>query len=294
MKKGRLLKAYGGYFFVADLSTKEVYECKIRGRLKQKNVEVVVGDLVQFNVLDDDSGIIEDKLERKNLLFRPSIANVDQVVITFSISNPKLHYKLLDRFLILAEAAGLEIIICINKVDLSNLEEVKDLMKPYEEIGYRVIYTSTEDNRGIKRLKLSLKDKISVFAGQSGVGKSSLLNAVQPDLELEMGEVSTRIGRGKHTTRYVKLLALNEGGWVADTPGFSSLDLDFITTSKLQYLFPEMREYINQCKFRGCSHSHEPKCTIKKAVEAGEIWENRYSNYLEFLKEINEKKKWRN
>ena len=295
MKQGRVVKTYGGYFFVYDFASQETYRCKIRGRLKQKDIEVIVGDEVKFEELNEQEGIIESRLDRKNRLFRPLIANVDQVIITNAIKEPDLHFKLLDKLLVLAQAAELEIIICINKIDLLGLGKTKELVGFYESIGYPVIYTSAEEQNGIKDLEKVLKDKVSVFAGPSGVGKSSLLNAIQPDLELKTDSVSDKIKRGKHTTRYVKLLDLQQGGWVADTPGFSNLDISFIEARNLQYFFIEFKDYVNGCKFNSCTHSHEPQCRVKQAVEEDEINQKRYQSYLQLLEEIKEKstESWR-
>ena len=295
MKQGRVVRTYGGYFFVYDFASKEVYQCKIRGRLKQEDIEVIVGDKVEFEELDVREGIIEDRLERKNRLFRPLIANVDQIIITTAIKEPDLHFKLLDKLLVLTHAAELDVVLCINKIDIPGLNKTKKIVDFYEDIGYQVIYTSATEEEGIVDLKAALEDKISVFAGPSGAGKSSLLNAIQPDLKLQTDDVSDKIKRGKHTTRYVKLLELNHGGWVADTPGFSRLDITFIKPRNLQYFFAEFKQYLDGCKFNSCTHSHEPECKVKQAVEAGEINEQRYENYLELLKELKENaaEEWR-
>ena len=295
MKEGRVVRTYGGYFFVYDFASEEVYQSKIRGRLKEKGIEVIVGDKVEFQELDDGTGMIEDRLERKNRLFRPLIANVDQVIVTAAIKEPDLHFKLLDKLLVLAQAAELDIVLCINKIDLSGLAAAKERVHFYDEIGYRVLYTSAEERRGIEDLKEALKNKISVFAGPSGAGKSSLLNAVQPNLELQTDDLSDKIKRGKHTTRYVKLLDLDHGGWVADTPGFSRLDISFIKPRNLQYFFIEFKDYLNACKFNSCTHSHEPECKVKEAVSEGEISEERYQSYLQLLEELeeNDREDWR-
>ena len=295
MKQGRVVKTYGGYFFVYDFASEEVYQCKIRGRLKQEDIEVIVGDQVEFQKLDEGEGIIEGRLERKNRLFRPLIANVDQVIVTTAIREPDLHFKLLDKLLVLAHAAELDVVLCINKVDIPGLDKTKDEVEFYEEVGYQVIYTSATEGRGISELKDALQDKISVFAGPSGAGKSSLLNAIQPNLYLQTDNVSDKIKRGKHTTRYVKLLELDHGGWVADTPGFSRLDIGFIKPRSLQYFFAEFKDYLDSCKFNSCSHSHEPECKVKEAVEKGKINEQRYQSYLQLLDELkkNAKEEWR-
>ncbi|MGM0369878.1 MAG: ribosome small subunit-dependent GTPase A [Bacillota bacterium] len=289
MEQGRVVKTYGGYFFVDDFSSQQVYNCKIRGRLKQEETEVIVGDKVEFKKLNSEEGIIEGRLERGNRLFRPLIANVDQVIITNAIKEPDLHFKLLDKLLVLAQAADLEVKICINKIDIPGLAQTKELVGFYEDLGYQVIYTSATEGIGITELEQVLTDKVSVFAGPSGVGKSSLLNSIQPDLELQTDDLSDKIKRGKHTTRYVKLLNLQQGGWVADTPGFSKLDISFIKPRTLPHYFVEFKDYVNQCKFNSCSHSHEPECGVKKAVEDGAINEQRYQSYLKLLDEIEEK-----
>ncbi len=289
MKQGKVLKAYGGYFFVYEFESKRVYQCKARGRLKKEEVEIIVGDRVEFKILQEEDGIIEDRLERENKLFRPPIANIDQILIVFATISPKIDFKLLDRMLVLAEYLDLTPIICINKIDLLDSKE-EYFLEAYHNAGYNLVYTSATEEIGLERLKESLADKVSVLAGPSGVGKSSLLNSLVPDLELETGELSKKIDRGRHTTKRVELLSIGQG-WVADTPGFSSLKLKDITENQLPFLFPEMNQYLNQCKFSPCSHSHEPSCAIKEAVDKGLIAKTRYRNYLEFLREIKENRK---
>ena len=289
MRKAKVLKAYGGYFFVYDFETKEVYQCKARGRLKKEETEIIVGDKVKFEILQETEGIIEDRIKRKNKLFRPPIANIDQILIVFAIQSPKIDFKLLDRMLVLAEHLDLLPTICINKIDLIDSEQ-KSMLKPYHKAGYNLVYTSAKKGQGVDDLKDTFADKVSVLAGPSGVGKSSLLNALVPDLELETGGLSKKIDRGRHTTKRVELLSIGQG-WVADTPGFSSLKLKAITENELQFLFPEMNQYLNQCKFSPCSHSHEPSCAVKEAKNKGLISKTRYQNYLEFLAEIKENRK---
>jgi len=290
MKTGRLLTAYGGYFFVYDRETNQKYRAKIRGKLKEEDVEVIPGDRVRFAVLEDGSGVIEERLERKNALFRPKIANVEQIIIIFAVQEPSLHFKLLDRLLVLGEVARLDseinLVLCLNKIDLTGYDQAQRLLAPYEKIGYQVLYTSAREKRGLDRLTNQLQDQVSVFAGPSGVGKSSLLNSIQPGLELKTGSISQQANQGRHTTRRVELLSLETGGWVADTPGFSSLDLSFIVPRELQYFFPELKRYIGQCKFSPCFHDHEPECAVKAAVQRGKVVSHRYEHYLEFLQEI--------
>lgn len=289
MKQGKVLKAYGGYFFVYEFESKKVYQCGVRGRLKKEEVEIIVGDKVEFKILQEKNGIIEDRIERKNKLFRPPIANIDQILIVFAITSPEIDFKLLDRMLVLAEYLDLTPIICINKIDLLDSKE-EYLLEAYHDAGYNLVYTSAKEEKGLEKLTETFANKVSVLAGPSGVGKSSLLNSLAPDLELETGELSKKIDRGRHTTKRVELLSIGQG-WVADTPGFSSLKLKGITENQLQFLFPEIGQYLNQCKFSPCSHSHEPSCAVKEAKDKGLIAKTRYQNYLEFLAEIKEKRK---
>lgn len=294
MKSGIVIKAYSGFYYVKEDETSGVFECKLRGRFKKEKNEAIPGDWVRFEDLGNGSGVIEEIAPRTTLLTRPMVANVEQVIVTFAAANPDLHYKLLDQFLIMAEASELHIVICLNKIDLlENPEKAKQMLQLYEEIGYRTVYCSAKSGMGMDQLSEILQDKLSVFAGASGVGKSALLNAVQPGMQLIEGEISKKIKRGRHTTRHVELLQLNHGGMVADTPGFSYFELEFITPEELPYLFPEMINYIGQCRFQNCTHDHEPKCAIKTAVQEGEIYEARYANYLSILKEIQEKERER-
>lgn len=288
MRKGRIIKAYAGYYYVLDFTDGQVYETSLRGRFRKEEVDFYVGDRVEFSVIDKDEqeGVVEDLLPRSLKLERPAVANVDQIVLVFSGRQPELNYRLLDRFLLLAEAYELRILICLNKVDLIGLEAARELMERYEMIDYRVVYTTAKKEQGISDLKRELAESLSVFAGPSGVGKSSLLNLLSPEAELTTGEISKKIERGKHTTRHVELIALDNQGLVADTPGFTALNIDFIPPRQLAYLFKEMREYISGCKFNDCLHHHEPQCKIKEAVETGDICDSRYNSYLSFLSEL--------
>lgn len=285
MLTGVVKKSYSGFHYVRVGD--RVWECSLRGRFRLTKQSVLVGDLVRIKVLDEQKGkgVVDEILPRKTQMDRPPVANVDQVVIVAAIKDPDLSRELLDRMLVMTEALGLAPLICFNKADLANAEEIKKLTDTYGPF-YRTLVTSAVTDQGIEQLRELLKDRVSVFAGPSGAGKSSLLNEVQPGLSLKTGEVSTKIGRGRHTTRHVELLDLESGGMVADSPGFSTLYLPEIKKEDLAGLFPDFRKYEGDCKFNGCLHYAEPNCAVKLAVTAGNIFPCRYEHYLHFLHEV--------
>ncbi|MEW9124009.1 MAG: ribosome small subunit-dependent GTPase A [Thermotaleaceae bacterium] len=291
MIKGTIIKGIGGFYYVK--AEDKIYECKARGKFRKEKVIPLVGDHVKISVHEGSmQGVIESILHRTTELIRPPVANVNQAVIVFAIQRPEPNLSLLDRFLVLAENEGLNIVICFNKVDLATEDIFNKLYNIYGNMGYEVIATSTKIGTGIEPLKSCLKDKTTVFAGPSGVGKSSLLNKIQPNLALQTGEISEKIERGKHTTRHVELLSLDFGGWVLDTPGFSSLQVDFIEKDQLQYLFKEFGSFIEECKFHPCSHIKEPDCGVKKALEENIIYSSRYDSYRKLLEEIEKARRY--
>ena len=282
---GRVIKFYNSFFFVQV--EENLIPCKLRGlikRDKKSGSSVYVGDIVEFSMLSDGTGVIEKILPRKSLLNRPAVANVDRVILTFAAAQPNLHPLLLNRFIALAEWAHLdEIIICMNKIDLAE----KNILSEYENL-YKIIRTSTLTGEGIDDLKKILSQGVTVFAGPSGVGKSSLMNCLDENLKLKVGKVSEKILRGKHTTRISELIKFCDG-YVVDTPGFSAVDLKEVGINKdnLRHCFKEFKNFASTCKFlNGCSHNHEPNCGVRNAVEDGKILRERYENYLAILKEL--------
>jgi len=290
MTEGQIIKALSGFYYVRAEDT--VYRCRGRGVFRKKGIHPLVGDYVNFDINDPNEGYITEVKPRKNELMRPPVANIDQAIIVSSSVKPEFNPLLLDRFLVLIEYKSIKPIIFITKADAASPEEKKILekyQKEYKQIGYHVEWFSTRDPKEITYLFDLFKNKISVVAGQSGVGKSSLLNALNPSLFIKTDDISESLGRGKHTTRHVELVEVGDG-LVADTPGFSSLDFNEINMQDLADCFPEMRSRKGKCKFRGCLHDREPKCAIKEAVELGKIKTYRYEHYLSFLNEIQTRK----
>ncbi|KAA6476473.1 ribosome small subunit-dependent GTPase A [Bacillus swezeyi] len=289
MPEGKIIKALSGFYYVLD--GEKVIQCRGRGVFRKNKITPLVGDDVVYQADHDKEGYILEIKTRVNELVRPPISNVDQAVLVFSAKEPTFSTSLLDRFLVLVEANDIQPIICITKMDLAEdlREQIHQYAEDYRKIGYPVYLTSTESRSGMEEIMPHFQDRITVFAGQSGVGKSSLLNAISPDLKLKTDGISAHLGRGKHTTRHVELIHIN-GGLVADTPGFSSLEFTGIEAENLGYTFLEIAEKSAACKFRGCLHIKEPNCAVKKAVENGEIASYRYDHYVEFLTEIKDRK----
>lgn len=286
MTSGRIIKALSGFYYVKD--HQDIIQCRARGKFRKDAIKPLVGDFVEYQKEGKSDGYIMEIKERTNQLVRPPICNVDQALLVFSRKEPDFSTLLLDRFLLVMEAMNIEPIICISKMDLEDDNGMDEYIEAYQKAGYQVIPISSKKNRGLEKVKAIFKDKVTVITGQSGVGKSSLLNALDIHLDLETNEISKSLGRGKHTTRHVELLNIYDG-YVADTPGFSSLELemDEITAA---YSYRDFKEYAKDCKFRGCLHDKEPHCGIKHAVENHLILQERYEHYLMYLQEIKKKK----
>lgn len=291
MPEGRIVKALSGYYYVQ--AEGDMWQCRARGLFKKKQFSPLVGDWVQFDVTENGEGYIQEVLPRTTELVRPPVANADQAVIVSSLCQPDFQPLLTDKFLVHAERAHMKPIIVVTKTDLCPLSaEIADMVKMYGEIGYPVIMTSTVNRHGIAQLQQALAGHMSLLAGQSGAGKTSLLNALIPEARLGTGEISQKLGRGRHTTRHVELIPLPSGGMVADTPGFSQISFKGWTADELDRFFPEFAELLSQCKFRGCLHNHEPHCAVKEAVESGRISSVRYAHYLQFLNDIQEQRRY--
>ena len=275
--QGIIIKSLAGFYYVE--ADGQVYQTRARGNFRKKGQTPYVGDFVDFSADDQSEGYILKIHERKNSLVRPPIVNIDQAVVIMSAKEPDFNANLLDRFLVLLEQKTIEPLIYISKLDLVEDRSQLDAYKAiYEKIGYPFLYS-------LEELLPHLDKKVTVFMGQTGVGKSTLLNKIAPELALETGQISDSLGRGRHTTRAVSFYNVN-GGKIADTPGFSSLDYEVKESELLNDCFPELAEVSQGCKFRTCTHTHEPACAVKLALESGQVAQSRYDNYLQFLSEI--------
>ena len=278
--QGKIVKGISGFYYVHVVES-GIYECKAKGIFRQQKMKPLVGDDVEIDIISEEkkTGNVAAILPRKNALIRPAVANVDQALLIFAAASPNPNFNLLDRFLVLLEHKGIHPIVYISKLDLlEDMEDIHYYQGIYQAIGYDFVLS-------IEELLPLLTNQTTVFMGQTGVGKSTLLNKIAPDLELETGEISDSLGRGRHTTRAVSFYHLN-GGKIADTPGFSSLDYEVTTSEDLNQAFPEIADVSHSCKFRTCTHTHEPACAVKPAVEREEIAPFRYEDYLQFLSEI--------
>ena len=289
MKEGRIIRSISGFY---DVQTPDgPVTCRARGILRKQGNSPLTGDLVQISV-EKDKGMVEKILPRRNSFIRPAVANVDALVVFAANVNPVTEPFLIDRVAAIAGDQGVQVILCVNKCDL---DPAVNLVSIYEKAGFTVISTSAETGEGVEELREIIAGKLSAFTGNSGVGKSSILNRLCPELELATGEVSEKLGRGRHTTRHVELYRLGEDTFVADTPGFSSFDTDqmeVILKENLQYSFPDFGAYIGKCRFDDCSHRKEPGCAVREAVEEGNIGKSRYDSYLRLYESYSQVNLW--
>ena len=294
--EGKILKGIGGFYYV-HVTEGDVYECKARGGFRNKNIKPAVGDDVEIDIIDNKRllGNIVNILPRTNKLVRPAVANVDQAVIIFALANPEPNYNLLDRFLIMMDRQDVETLICLNKSDLVSEETAKDIKSIYEDCGYRVVICSTRQKTpddGIEELRGLIHGKTTVFAGPSGVGKSSLLNSLGDNAIARTGELSEKVMRGKHTTRHSELISVGGSTYIMDTPGFTSLYVEDMEPEQLKDYFPEFAPYQSDCRFNGCVHINEPDCRVKDKLNEGKISRLRYNNYIQMYEELKNKRRW--
>ena len=291
MAEGRIFKALSGFYYVDDGET--TVTCRARGKFRHRKISPLVGDRVRYTLLEDGSGAVDEILPRKNEFRRPAVANIDQLVIIASGAIPRTDPFLIDRVVSIAEGKGCQSIICFNKCDLDRAE---DLFGIYANAGFQTLRISAETGEGIDTLSSLIAGKVSAFTGNSGVGKSSILNALEPDFGLEVGEVSQRLGRGRHTTRHVELFRLKNGAVVADTPGFSSFDVEedeqVGRKETLAATFREFRPYLDDCYFTGCTHRKEKGCALLSALAEGKIAPSRHDSYVRLYQQAEQIKDW--
>lgn len=289
-KEGLIIKLLGGIYFVE--ASDVVYECKAKGAFRNKNLSPVCGDRVEIQIKDGETPFITRILDRKSLIIRPQLANLDYLVLVNSVCEPSPNLLLIDKFIAIAEYKGIEPVVVFTKIDKMNADE---LVSIYKHAGVKVFSVDNTTGNGSKELKDLLVGKLSAFTGNTGVGKSSLINNLFPDLNLDTGEISKKLGRGKHTTRHVELFKLPEGGYIADTPGFSSFDTnryDIIYKDELASCFREFSEFIGKCKFQDCNHISEPGCEVIHAVNDGIIPKSRHESYIQMFEDAKNLKEW--
>lgn len=294
--QGKIIKGIGGFYYVY-VEGHGVYECKAKGAFRNQKIKPMVGDNVLIDVLSEMEmlGNMTEILKRNNALVRPAVANIDQAMMVFAMAHPAPNLNLLDRFLILMKRQQVNTIICFNKTDLAHPEEIEKLRSIYEHCGCQVEFISVEKQEGIARIHELIQGKTTVLAGPSGVGKSSLLNVLQPEAKVETGAVSEKIKRGRHTTRHSEIIPISGESYIMDTPGFTSLDIDDMKKEELAAFFPEIETYEPECRFAGCSHIYErtSDCGVKQALAAGRIHRARYDSYVLLYQELKNKREWK-
>ena len=291
--QGKIVKGISGFYYV-HVAESGIYECKAKGAFRNQKIKPLVGDDVEIAVIDEleKKGNIEKILPRKNELIRPAVANIDLALIIFAAAKPQPNFNLLDRFLIMMEYQKVPVTICFNKKDLLEQQEIEKFSKVYEKCGYTVLYTSAKEEQGIEKLHELLKGKTTAVAGPSGVGKSSLINRLQPDIQMETGSISRKIERGRHTTRHSEIIPIADNTYIMDTPGFSTLYIPGFEKEDLKEFYPEFAEYEPYCRFNGCCHISEPDCGVKEALTEEKISALRYENYKLLYEELKEIKRY--
>ena len=291
--QGKIIKGIAGFYYV-NVVESGVYECKAKGVFRKEKIKPLVGDNVRIEILDEENktGNIVEIFPRKNELIRPAVANIDQALVVFAVTKPTPHFNLLDLLLVMMDRKEIPVVLCFNKKDIATSPEIAELEAIYEKCGYPIVFTSALEQENIEEIRRLLLKKTTAIAGPSGVGKSSLINLLQNQVQMETGTISRKIERGKHTTRHSELIAVDADSYIMDTPGFSSLYVNDFEKEELKYYFREFASYEGQCRFQGCDHVHEPGCAVKEALEEGKIHPIRYKNYLEMYTELKEKKRY--
>jgi ribosome biogenesis GTPase len=292
--KGKIVKGIAGFYYVHVPNEDRIFECKAKGIFRKQNIKPLVGDDVEIDTNNQPQGVgtIIRILSRKNSIVRPAVANVDQAIIIFAAAEPAPNLNLLDRFLIMMQRQQVDTIICFNKIDIVSQKDIHLLMDTYISSGFKVVSTSILQNEGSQLIMDLLKGKTTVLAGPSGVGKSSLINIIKPEAQMETGSLSEKIKRGKHTTRHSELIYVDEDTYVMDTPGFSSLYISEIEENELKDFFYEFEYYNDKCRFNGCMHLNEPGCAVKEALNGGKISSIRYDNYKTLYGELKDTKRY--
>ncbi len=291
--QGKIVKGIAGFYYV-HVAGSGVYECRAKGIFRKDKMKPLVGDDVEMEILDEaeKEGNITALLPRHNKLVRPAVANIDQALVVFAAVKPSPHFNLLDRFLVMMGRKDIPAILCFNKEDIAPEEKLAQLKEIYRACGCPLLFVSAKEGRNIEALEDLLEGKTTVIAGPSGVGKSSLINLLKPGADMETGSISRKIERGKHTTRHSELFLLDEGSYIMDTPGFSSLYVNDFEKEELKMYFSEFAPYEGECRFKGCDHMHEPGCAVKEAVEEGKIHDVRYRSYREMYDELKNRRRY--
>ncbi|MCB6201860.1 ribosome small subunit-dependent GTPase A [Extibacter muris] len=291
--RGKIIKGIAGFYYVHVVES-GVYECKAKGIFRKEKIKPLVGDDVEIEVLNgqEKTGNIETVYPRRNELVRPAVANIDQALVVFAITRPSPHFNLLDRFLVMMESKEIPVILCFNKEDIATDPQVTELKEIYARCGCPLLFTSARSGQNLDQLGEVLKGRTTAIAGPSGVGKSSIINLLQPEANMETGAISSKIERGKHTTRHTELFPVGDDAYIMDTPGFSSLYVNDFEKEELKRYFPEFAPFEGTCRFHGCDHIHEPGCGVKEALEKGLIHKVRYKSYMEMYEELKNKRRY--
>jgi len=291
--RGKIIKGIAGFYYVHVVES-GVYECKAKGIFRKEKIKPLVGDDVEIEVLNgqEKTGNIETVYPRRNELVRPAVANIDQALVVFAVTRPSPHFNLLDRFLVMMQSKDIPVILCFNKEDIATDPQIKELKEIYARCGCPLLFTSARSGQNLDQLGEVLKGRTTAIAGPSGVGKSSIINILQPEANMETGAISSKIERGKHTTRHTELFPVGDDAYIMDTPGFSSLYVNDFEKEELKQYFPEFTPFEGTCRFHGCDHIHEPGCGVKEALEKGLIHKVRYKSYMEMYEELKNKRRY--